>query len=247
MARAAAVVSGDGAEIQSLLDSLFFGEIPDFELAALVATDSGPSLRRGEAQHIPGYTVDASIFPNAATFTRASELHAARSSAAAATSQNICNLSFRITSLPVLLRFFLVLYREIHETDSNYHKKHYQNDYCSGHLSSFFIKNNPNTSVVTTTSATNKYKYQLHCSTSANSEPSNTAVATYLAMSKNHFPSSLFISFCKGAHKIRTGNGTRAFFQCRRTFFKKAGVSSALVEAYPTSNISRPLPTSKVS
>ena len=71
MARAAAVVSGDGAEIQSLLDSLFFGEIPDFELAALVATDSGPSLRRGEAQHIPGYTVDASIFPNAATFTRA--------------------------------------------------------------------------------------------------------------------------------------------------------------------------------
>lgn len=97
----------------------------------------------------------------------------------------------------MLLRFLFVLYREIHKTDSSYHKKHYQDNYGSSHLSSFFIKNNPTTSVTTTTNATNKYKYQLHRSTSANSELSSTAVATYLAMSKNHFPSSFFISFCK--------------------------------------------------
>ena len=38
MLNAAALVSGDGAELQALLDSLFFGEIPGFTLAAVIAT-----------------------------------------------------------------------------------------------------------------------------------------------------------------------------------------------------------------
>lgn len=72
MVKAAAVVTGDGAELQSLLDGMFFGEVPNFSLSAVVATEPGSAaLRRAEAQHIATYTVDAGIFPNAATFTRA--------------------------------------------------------------------------------------------------------------------------------------------------------------------------------
>lgn len=72
MVKAAVAVSGDGAEMQSLLDGMFFGEIPGFTLAAVVATESGSyALERSGSLRIPGYVVDAHIFPNAATFTRA--------------------------------------------------------------------------------------------------------------------------------------------------------------------------------
>ena len=72
MVRAAAIVSGNGAELQNLLDGLIFGEIADFSLAALVATEAeSPALRRGDGAHIPVYTVDAQIFPNPETYTRA--------------------------------------------------------------------------------------------------------------------------------------------------------------------------------
>ena len=72
MVKAAAVVSGDGEELQSLLDGMFFGEVPNFALTAVVSTTPGSkALRRAAGQNIAGYTVDAGIFPNAATFTRA--------------------------------------------------------------------------------------------------------------------------------------------------------------------------------
>ena len=72
MVKAAAIVSGSGAELQSLLDGLIFGEISGFSLAALVATEQdSPALHRGENAGIPCYTVDSQIFPNAATFTHA--------------------------------------------------------------------------------------------------------------------------------------------------------------------------------
>lgn len=72
MVRAAVVVSGDGAEVQSLLDGMFFGEIPGFTVAALVCTDpESGAPGRGERAHVPVYTVDSRIFPNRATFTRA--------------------------------------------------------------------------------------------------------------------------------------------------------------------------------
>lgn len=72
MVKAAAVVTGDGSELQSLIDGLFFGEIPDFTVSAVVATERGSrALARSESAGIPGYEVNAAIFPNAATFTRA--------------------------------------------------------------------------------------------------------------------------------------------------------------------------------
>lgn len=72
MVKAAAVVSGDGAEIQSLLDGMFFGEIPGFEVGAVIAVEPGSGAqRRAEAAHVTFYEVDAAIFPNAPTFTRA--------------------------------------------------------------------------------------------------------------------------------------------------------------------------------
>lgn len=72
MVKAAAVVSGDGAELQNLLDGMFFGEVPNFTLSAVVATEpESKALRRAEVQNIPTYTVDAGIFPNTGTFTRA--------------------------------------------------------------------------------------------------------------------------------------------------------------------------------
>ena len=39
MVRAAALVSGDGVELQAILDSMYFKEIPDFELVILAGYD----------------------------------------------------------------------------------------------------------------------------------------------------------------------------------------------------------------
>ena len=53
MVKAVTVVSGDGAEIQSLLDGMFFGEIPGFEVGAVIAVERGSgALRRAEAAHV---------------------------------------------------------------------------------------------------------------------------------------------------------------------------------------------------
>ena len=72
MPNAAALVSGDGAELQALLDSLFFGEIPGFTLAAVIATKRGSfALTRAEGAHVPGYVVEEDIFPNGASFSLA--------------------------------------------------------------------------------------------------------------------------------------------------------------------------------
>ena len=70
MLNAAALVSGDGAELQALLDSLFFGEIPGFTLAAVIATKRDSfALTRAEGAHVPGYVVEEDIFPNGASFS----------------------------------------------------------------------------------------------------------------------------------------------------------------------------------
>ena len=39
MVRAAALVSGDGAKLQAILDSMYFKEIPDFELVAVISSE----------------------------------------------------------------------------------------------------------------------------------------------------------------------------------------------------------------
>ena len=40
MIRAAALVSGDGSKLQAILDSMYFKEIPDFELVAVISPQS---------------------------------------------------------------------------------------------------------------------------------------------------------------------------------------------------------------
>ncbi len=72
MINAAALVSGDGAELQALLDSVFFSEIEGFSLSAVIATQRGSfALTRAGSAHVPGYVVDESIFPNGASFSLA--------------------------------------------------------------------------------------------------------------------------------------------------------------------------------
>ena len=72
MLNAAALVSGDGAELQALLDSVFFGEIEGFSLSAVIATERVSfALTRAEGAHVPGYVVEEAIFPNGASFSLA--------------------------------------------------------------------------------------------------------------------------------------------------------------------------------
>ncbi len=72
MINAAALASGDGAELQALLDSVFFSEIEGFSLSAVIATRRGSfALTRAGSAHVPGYVVDESIFPNGASFSLA--------------------------------------------------------------------------------------------------------------------------------------------------------------------------------
>lgn len=72
MIHAAALTSGDGGLLQSLLDSAFFREIPDFELSALIATDpEAYALTRARSAGVPAYVVDEHIFPNGASFNLA--------------------------------------------------------------------------------------------------------------------------------------------------------------------------------
>ena len=41
MIRSAVLVSGKGTKLQSLLDSVFFGEIPELQLVAVISSDAG--------------------------------------------------------------------------------------------------------------------------------------------------------------------------------------------------------------
>lgn len=72
MLNAAVLVSGDGAELQSLFDSVFFGEIEGFKLAAMISSSpTAYALSRAHAAGIPSYIVDESLFPNGASFNLA--------------------------------------------------------------------------------------------------------------------------------------------------------------------------------
>ena len=39
MIRAAALASGDGEKLQAVLDAMYFGELPDFELSAVICPE----------------------------------------------------------------------------------------------------------------------------------------------------------------------------------------------------------------
>ena len=65
MVRAAALVSGDGARLQAILDSMYFKEIPDFELVAVISSARDVyAMKRALNAGIPAYVVDPELFPN---------------------------------------------------------------------------------------------------------------------------------------------------------------------------------------
>ena len=65
MVRAAALVSGDGAKLQAILDSMYFKEIPDFELVAVISSErEAYAMKRALNAGVPAYVVDPELFPN---------------------------------------------------------------------------------------------------------------------------------------------------------------------------------------
>ncbi len=72
MIRAAALVSGDGARLQAILDSMYFKEIPDFELVAVISTARDVyAMKRALNAGVPAYVVDPELFPNTTSHSMA--------------------------------------------------------------------------------------------------------------------------------------------------------------------------------
>lgn len=64
MIRAAALVSGDGAKLQAILDSMYFKEIENFELVAVISPDKDIyAMKRALNAGVPAYVVDPELFP----------------------------------------------------------------------------------------------------------------------------------------------------------------------------------------
>ncbi len=65
MVRAAALVSGDGAKLQAILDSMYFKEIENFELVAVISPEKDAyAMKRALNAGVPAYVVDPELFPN---------------------------------------------------------------------------------------------------------------------------------------------------------------------------------------
>ena len=72
MIRAAALVSGDGARLQAILDSMYFKEIPDFELVAVISTARDVyAMKRALNAGVPAYVVDPELIPNTTSHSMA--------------------------------------------------------------------------------------------------------------------------------------------------------------------------------
>ena len=64
MVRAAALVAGDGAKLQSILDAVYFNEIPEFELVSVISSDrASNALKRASSAGVPVSVVDPELFP----------------------------------------------------------------------------------------------------------------------------------------------------------------------------------------
>lgn len=64
MIRAAALVSGDGSLLQAILDSVYFKEIGEFELAAVISpTRNCYAMKRAANSGVPAHVVDPELFP----------------------------------------------------------------------------------------------------------------------------------------------------------------------------------------
>ena len=65
MVRAAALASGDGARLQAILDAVYFNEIPNFSLEAVICPQRGCyAMTRSLNAGVPAYVVDPELFPN---------------------------------------------------------------------------------------------------------------------------------------------------------------------------------------
>ena len=63
--RAAALTAGDGSKLQAILDSMYFHELPNFELAAVIAPERDAyAMSRATNAGVPSYVVDPELFPN---------------------------------------------------------------------------------------------------------------------------------------------------------------------------------------
>ena len=65
MVRAAALASGDGARLQAILDAVYFNEIPNFSLEAVICPQRACyAMTRSLNAGVPAYVVDPELFPN---------------------------------------------------------------------------------------------------------------------------------------------------------------------------------------
>ena len=72
MVRAAVLASGEGARLQAILDTVYFHEIPDFELAAVICPRRGCyAMSRAMNAGIPSFLVDLELFPNVTSHSMA--------------------------------------------------------------------------------------------------------------------------------------------------------------------------------
>lgn len=64
MVRAAALVSGDGAQLQAILDAVYFKEIANFQLVSVISPEkNGYAMKRALNAGVPAYLVDPELFP----------------------------------------------------------------------------------------------------------------------------------------------------------------------------------------
>ena len=72
MIRAAALASGDGEKLQAVLDAMYFGELPDFELSAVICPEKNAYvMQRALGAKVPAYVVDPDLFPTMTTHSMA--------------------------------------------------------------------------------------------------------------------------------------------------------------------------------
>ena len=64
MVRAAVLASGDGGRLQAILDAMYFKEIPNFELVAVICPQRGcNAMKRALNAGVSAYVVDPELFP----------------------------------------------------------------------------------------------------------------------------------------------------------------------------------------
>ena len=64
MIRAAALASGDGEKLQAVLDAMYFGELPNLRLSAVICPEKNAYvMQRALGAKIPAYVVDPDLFP----------------------------------------------------------------------------------------------------------------------------------------------------------------------------------------